>query len=393
MRQVLLGGPGLGKSTLLRYIALDVLSESPTLTQASLLHDTYLPVWISFPFWTAKIEESPNVLSILDVVQAWLHLWSEDRLWPLFEAALNDERLLLMVDGLDEYRSEDSARSALAQLQVFAEQRNCRVLATARPAGYDRLGVQRTSWPATYLAELTLAQQKEYAIRWYSQQRDPSGNDGEQAEIGSSIESAATGFMAEMRSSADLSELAKTPLLLGLLLYLKSSSIPLPNSRYRAFGCLVEHLISVHPIARRRAAMVKAQDNDLSPEDARIVFANLAFHLQSELPEGLIDRRVAEDVMSQFLRDDVLGFGLAQSEARRQARALLTLGEQALGLLVERGPQELGFLHRSFQEYLAAEHIVRKPFADQFDFVKDHCTEPIWQEVLLSLLHLIRYSI
>jgi len=390
MRQVLLGGPGLGKSTLLRYVALDVLSESPTLTRASLLHDTYLPVWISFPFWTAKIEESPNVLSIPDVVQAWLHLWSEDRLWPLFEAALNDERLLLMVDGLDEYRSEDTARSALTQLQVFAEQRNCRVLATARPAGYDRLGVQRTSWPATYLAELTLAQQKEYAIRWYSQQRDPLGNNGEQAEIDSSIESAAAGFMAEMRSSADLSELAKTPLLLGLLLYLKSSSIPLPNSRYRAFGRLVEHLISVHPIARRRAAMVKAQDNDLSPEDAQIVFANLAFHLQSELPEGLIDRRVAEDVISQFLRDEVLGFGLTQSEARRQARTLLTLGEQALGLLVERGPQELGFLHRSFQEYLAAEHIARKPFADQSDFVKDHCTEPTWHEVLLSLVHLTR---
>ena len=40
--------------------------------------------------------------------------------------------------------------------------------------------------------------------------------------------------------------------------------------------------------------------------------------------------------MSQFLRDDVLGFGLSQIEARRQARTLLTLGEQALGLLVER---------------------------------------------------------
>ena len=390
MRQVLIGGPGLGKSTLLRYVTLDVLSESPTLTQASSLQDTYLPVWVSFPFWTARIEESPHVLSILDIVQAWLHLWSEDRLWPLFEAALNDERLLLMVDGLDEYRGEDSARSALAQLQVFAEQRNCRVLATARPAGYGRLGVQRTSWSATHLAEFTPAQQKEYAVRWFSQQREVLGEVEEHGEQGAAIESAASSFMAELLSSADLSELAKTPLLLGLLLYLKSSSIPLPNSRYRAFGRLIEHLISVHPIARRRASMVRAQDNDLTPEDARIVFANLAFHLQAHLTEGLIDRRVAEDVVSQFLHDDVLGFGLSQIEARRQARTLLTLGEQALGLLVERGPQELGFLHRSFQEYLAAEHIARRPFADQSDFVKQHCTEPIWQEVLLSLLHLTR---
>ena len=117
-----------------------------------------------------------------DIIQAWLHLWSEDRLWPLFEKALNDERLLLMVDGLDEYRSEDSARNALAQLQVFAEQRNCRVIATARPAGYDRLGVQRTGWSATYLAELTLAQQEQYALRWFAHQRELLGETGEQRD-------------------------------------------------------------------------------------------------------------------------------------------------------------------------------------------------------------------
>jgi len=389
-RQVLLGGPGLGKSALLRYVTLDLLSQSPVLTHASSFHDTYLPIWLSFPFWTTKVDQSTAALSIPDIIQAWLHLWSEDRLWPLFEKALNDERLLLMVDGLDEYRSEDSARNALAQLQVFAEQRNCRVIATARPAGYDRLGVQRTGWSASYLAELTPTQQEQYALRWFAQQRELLGETGEQEGQERPVELAAASFMAEMRSSADLSELAKTPLLLGLLLYLKSSSLPLPNSRYRAYGRLVEHLISVHPIARRRAAMVKAENSDLPPEDARIVFANLAFHLQSQLPEGLIERGEAEDVISQFLRDDEIGFGLAQAEARRQARTLLAFGEQSLGLLVQRGPQELGFLHRSFQEYLAAEHVARRPFAAQSDFVKQHCTEPIWQEVLLSLLHLTR---
>jgi len=389
-RQVLLGGPGLGKSALLRYVTLDLLSQNPILTQASSFHDTYLPIWLSFPFWTAKVDQSTAALSIPDIIQAWLHLWSEDRLWPLFEKALNDERLLLMVDGLDEYRSEDSARNALAQLQVFAEQRNCRVIATARPAGYERLGVQRTGWSATYLAELTLAQQEQYALRWFTNQRKLLGETGEQEAQDHPVDLAVASFMAEMRSSADLSELAKTPLLLGLLLYLKSSSIPLPNSRYRAYGRLVEHLISVHPIVRRRAAMVKAEDSDLTPEDARTVFANLAFHLQSQSPEGLIERREAEDVISQFLKDDKLGFGLAQAEARRQSRTLLAFGEQSLGLLVERGPQELGFLHRSFQEYLAAEHVARRPFAAQSDFVKQHCTEPIWQEVLLSLLHLTK---
>jgi hypothetical protein len=185
-------------------------------------------------------------------------------------------RLLLLVDGLDEYQSEDSARSALAQLQVFAEQRDCRVIATARPTGYDRLGVQRTGWSATHLAELTIAQQEQYAVRWFTLQRRLLGEVDSDPEVSRSVEAAAAAFIAETKSSADLSELSKTPLLLGLLLHLTSSSVPLPNSRFRAYGRLVEHLISVHPIARRRAAMVNGENPDLTLEDARTAFAFLA---------------------------------------------------------------------------------------------------------------------
>ena len=389
-RHVLLGGPGLGKSALLRYVTLDLLSETPVLTHASAFHDTYLPVWLSFPFWTAHLEASSVVLSLPDILRSWLHLWSEDRLWPLFEQALNDERLLLLVDGLDEYRSEDSARNALAQLQVFAEQRNCRVIATARPTGYDRLGVQRTGWSATHLAELTLEQQEQFAVRWLTLQRRLLGATDTGLEMKRSVEASAAAFVAETKSSADLSELSKNPLLLGLLLYLKSSSVPLPNSRFRAYGRLVEHLISVHPIARRRAAMVNGENPDLTPEDARTAFAYLAFHLQSKLSEGLIARSHADEVVCGFLQDDQMGFGLDRKEARRQSRVLLHFGEQALGLLVEKGPEELGFLHRSFQEHLAAEHIARMPFTKQSEFVGEHCTNPAWQEVLLSLFHLTK---
>jgi len=385
-RQILIGGPGLGKSALLRYVTLDLLNESPVLREASSFQGTFLPVWLSFPFWTKRIEEAKTVLSLPDIVVSWLHLWSEDRLWPVIAQALDDERLLLLIDGLDEYGNEDAARNALVQLQVFVEQRNCRVIATTRPTGYERLGIQRTAWSVTQLAELTAAQQEQFATKWFHLQlRALSASDSSQGEH---AKSAAAGFLAEMRSSVDLSELAKIPLLLGLLLYLKGSSVPLPNSRFRAYGRLVEHLISVHPIARRRAAMVTPDQSELSPEDARIAFANLAFCLQSNHPEGLVDSRTAEIATSEFLQNEILGLGLDRAEARRQSRILLSFGEQELGLLVRKGPHELGFLHRSFQEHLAAEHLARLPFNEQCEFVGQHCTEPSWREVLLSLLHL-----
>ncbi len=385
-RQIVVGGPGLGKSALLRYVALDLLNDSPVLTHAASPHDTFLPIWLSFPFWTKQIEKSNTVFSLPDIIGSWLHVWSEDRLLPLVEKALNDERLLLLIDGLDEYSNEDAARSALAQLQVFVEQRNCRVIATTRPTGYERLGIQRTNWSVSDLAELTAAQQEQFAVKWFQLQLRVF--DSQESMQTQNAERAAADFMAEMRSSTDLGELAKTPLLLGLLLYLKGSSLPLPNSRFRAYGRLVEHLISVHPIARRRAAMVTTGESDLSPDDARITFASLAFYLQSKHREGLVDGHQAEEAISQFLQDENLGLGLVRSEARRQARTLLNFGEQELGLLVRKGPHELGFLHRSFQEHLAAEHIARMPFEEQRRFVGEQCTDSFWREVLLSLLHL-----
>jgi hypothetical protein len=51
---------------------------------------------------------------------------------------------------------------------------------------------------------------------------------------------------------------------------------PIAGGLIVGYGRLVEHLISVHPIARRRAAMVNGENPDLTLEDARTAFAFLA---------------------------------------------------------------------------------------------------------------------
>ena len=197
----------------------------------------------------------------------------------VFDVALEDERLLLLVDGFDEYRNEDAARVALSLLQVFVEQRGCRVVATSRPVGLERLGVQSIGWRIGHLAYFTTAQQRQYAVAWHEHRL--RGLEGERfGSSGSDVTQraghAADALMSELQSSADLRELARTPLLLGLLIYLKSSNLPLPSNRFRAYGRLVEHLISTHPAVRRRAAMIATTSSLFATADEIHVFTALA---------------------------------------------------------------------------------------------------------------------
>jgi len=66
----LTGSPGLGKSSLLRFLALDLLGDSPRFAAIAAAHGAFLPIWVSFPYWTKLLEESPTKSSLEDVMQA-----------------------------------------------------------------------------------------------------------------------------------------------------------------------------------------------------------------------------------------------------------------------------------------------------------------------------------
>ena len=93
--------------------------------------------------------------SVSELIYSWLKSWNEERLWPIVEQALEDERLLLLVDGLDEWTDESAARIALDRLKVFIEQRNIPVIVTSRPRGFEHLGMQYTGWQLGELSDFS----------------------------------------------------------------------------------------------------------------------------------------------------------------------------------------------------------------------------------------------
>lgn len=267
---VVLGGPGAGKSALLRYIAIQLLNESPSVPRLQEKWGDRLPIWIPFALWTKIISSSPSGEGSLgEAVQQWLTTWNEQRLWPLFEQALDDERVLLLVDGLDEWTNESAGKIALDRLQVFVRQRKVGAIVTSRPHGYKRLGMQGDGWQVGELCELSVTQQKELATIWFVQKISASSSGLGKDEINRLALFESSGFMEQLGRSSDLKELAKLPMLNCLLIFLRFQNAHLPQSRFKAYGQIVDHLILVHPKKRQTAASITSSEGELSDEDMK----------------------------------------------------------------------------------------------------------------------------
>jgi hypothetical protein len=387
----ILGGPGSGKSALLRFICIDLLKESPRLNLISQKWGEFLPIWIPFALWTKLISSrSDATCSLSELLHYFLKSWDEERLWPLVKQTLEDERLLLLVDGLDEWTNESAARIALDKLKVFIKQRKIPAIVTSRPHGFERLGMKETDWQIGELSEFSKAQQEKLSKIWFTQKIRVLSQDSpiETHQIDQKADTETKRFLAELQKSPDLRELAKIPLLLCLLIYHKFHNVRLPQSRFKAYDSLIEHLIAEHPQRRREVAFLNDVLSELTKDDIKMILACLAYHIQEHFGEGLINENKSLTYVRSFLQDCDLGLGLNHREARELSRKVLDVGENTIGLIVRRSPREISFFHRVFQEHLSAYHLSRMPFDDQLKIVQLHCSDPQWHEVILALFSL-----
>ncbi|MCX6843660.1 MAG: NACHT domain-containing protein [candidate division WOR-3 bacterium] len=386
---VVTGEPGIGKTSLLRFIASDILREEPRLPVLAEKWGDHVPVWIPFARLTDKLAKEPDS-ALSGMLRDWFSALDEERLWPLVEAALNDERLILLVDGLDEWTDEHSASVALDRLQVFVLRREVTAVATCRPQGYELVRGKLGGWRTGRLAGLSAVQRRQLIAAWFRQFAlfQANGTTQPVEEAMRQADGQADAFAAELAGRTDLTELAQNPLLLSLLISLKRQNVALPHSRFRAYGALVDHLISTHPQRRRVAAALPSVASRFSEREVRLALASLAFHIHTDYPSGLVPREEAVRLTEQFARDRELGLGISDTRVTEDAERLVDVGMRQVGLLVAKGSNELGFLHRAFQEYLAAVHASRLTQASQLELVAANCFSPQWSDVILGLMHL-----
>ena len=138
---LLSGAPGSGKSTVLRCLALDLVSRPELFPAVNDRLGARIPLLIPFALWCRLAAKEQREVGLPEVIRETFRAFvPQSELEDDFIEALLDDRLVLLIDGLDEYTDEQAARTTLATIETFVRTHDVFTIATARPAGLRRLG-------------------------------------------------------------------------------------------------------------------------------------------------------------------------------------------------------------------------------------------------------------
>ncbi len=176
--------------------------------------------------------------------------------------------------------------------------------------------------------------------------------------------------------------LAGNPLLASLLALIKRQGVTLPERRVELYKLYMETMLRSWNRARSLDRQPIGPEIDFSPTQR--LLAKLALHLRQTNPQGgLIHEEAMNDYLLKYFRDD----DFSRMESEGKAKGFLDSVHKYSNLLIEKGYRQYGFIHLTFEEYLAGFGLALEREDELLKLFPDYLQEPeMWQETLLLSL-------
>ncbi len=369
---VVLGDPGAGKTTFLKFLALMLSSGRGE----ELGVGSRLPILVPLAAYAEALAAGDLPLDRF-FSRHYRERGVDLPLEAMLSEALARGGALLLLDGLDEVKDLGQRHLVAQRVQDFyASHRRAgnKFVLTCRIVGYPEV-----RWRGEGLAECTLVDFEDEEIeafvdKWTSALEKAAYGEGVVAAFEAAREK--EGLLTAVRSSPGVQGLASNPLLLTILALMKRQGVELPERRVQLYANCVEVLLKHWNLARGLSGR-SGPGLDLLAK-LRLL-APLALWMQRTSPGAGLVRE------PDLLRE------LAAIHERRgdptpaeSAERFLDEIQAHSSLLVDRGGRQLGFLHLTFQEYLAAVALAQQGQLGVEAIVEElasHVGDAAWEEV------------
>ncbi len=345
---VILGDPGSGKSTFLKFAAV-AFARSDHAARLGIVEQR-LPIFVTIAAYAEYLREKDSQTPLANYFATYYRdvRGIAPDLAPLFQAALAQGRALVLLDGLDEVKDPAERERVAKQVENFwANHRAAgnRLVVTSRIIGYQKLD-------AKDLTHFTLHDFDDDAIRLFIKQWCPVIERAAESDAALAARNAEREQReleeAIFRGAPGVRELAANPLLLTLLALIKRKSVRLPEQRVELYEEYVKALVENWALHRNVDRIITHSPKYSETER---VLAALALWMRETNPEvGTVDQPAMEDWLTRRYG----GAAISPDDARKAAQQFVADLRRDSGLLVERGHRIYGFIHQTLEEYLAA---------------------------------------
>lgn len=365
---VLLGDLGAGKTTFLRFLALSLVTGKRVAEGI----DGRIPLILPLSAYADQLEKE-STLSL----QAFFERYFNSLGLPLpldemFRTIADLGQGIFLLDGLDEVRDLRLRHRIVEQIYnffAFHRQAGNRMIVTSRLIGYRDARLVADGLTECTVADLDQHGIETFATRWLLL---TSG------KAASEVEDELTQLLSTIRQNQALNRLATNPLLLTIMLLMRQDGKPLPHRRVELYDRFVRTLIHDWNLVRHPSRPPESQVTDQL--ETFHILGPLALWMEQQNPGvGMVQR---EDLRNQLAF--ILKYRRVE-EAETAAYQFLQDVQQYTGILVDREDNHIAFLHRAFQEYLAAWAVAQRgqsTLTPVIEFIQKQQHDVGWWELL-----------
>lgn len=361
------GQAGLGKSTLLQWLAVRSASHD---FPAHLSHwNKTIPFFIRLREHVNKDfpnpEEFPGLIAPT-VAGGMPHGWVHEQ--------LSNGRAVVLIDGVDELPSTQRPAMLEHLQQLVSNYPHARYLITSRPAALKaelwpewHEWIKQESFVETSLQPMSQSHIENFIDQWHEAFAKTITEEDELAALKPLPEN----LKRQLRQRPPLRRLADNPLLCAMICALhRERHENLPAERIELYKGCVDMLLSRRDTGRK--IDIKTDYPDLS-DPQKLVFAqSFAYWLMkngySDVEQSEADSHFEGKCAEMNLSDNVTGEGV-----RRLLMDRANLLREPIALRVD-------FTHRTFQEYLAAQAAIKE---SDVGVLIDHSHDDQWRETII----------